>query len=101
MAVRFRSAAGATRFMDYQGSRLGRHRPLPVLAAGPIIQAVTAREVMTASVISVPPEATVRAVCELMKAHEIGAVVVVDVVSRVLGLVTDRDIVVRAVAARR
>ena len=62
---------------------------------------MTAHDVMTSDVISVPPETSVRAVCELMRAHEIGAVPVVDVVSRVLGVVTDRDIVVRAVAAHR
>ena len=56
---------------------------------------------MTANVISVPPDTTVRSVCNLMREHEIGAVPIVDVVGRVLGLVTDRDIVVRAVAARR
>jgi CBS domain-containing protein len=56
---------------------------------------------MTADVISVAPEAPLRSVCELMQAHQIGAVPVVDVVNRVLGLVTDRDIVVRAIAARR
>jgi CBS domain-containing protein len=60
-----------------------------------------ARDVMTANVISVPPDTTVRSVCNLMREHEIGAVPIVDVTSRVLGLVTDRDIVVRAVAARR
>jgi CBS domain-containing protein len=60
-----------------------------------------ARDVMTARVISAPPESTVRSVCNLMREHEIGAVPIVDVVGRVLGLVTDRDVVVRAVAARR
>jgi CBS domain-containing protein len=62
---------------------------------------MTARDVMTTGVIAVPPEATLRSVCELMNTHQIGAVPVVDVLSHVLGLVTDRDIVVRAVAARR
>jgi CBS domain-containing protein len=74
---------------------------LPPPAAGPTIQVMTARDVMTTKVVAVTPEATVRSVCELMQAHEIGAVPVIDVVSRVLGLVTDRDIVVRAVAAKR
>jgi CBS domain-containing protein len=60
-----------------------------------------ARDVMTTSVISVPPDTTVRSVCNLMREHEIGAVPIVDIVGRVLGLVTDRDVVVRAVAARR
>jgi CBS domain-containing protein len=56
---------------------------------------------MTANVISVAPDATVRSVCALMREHEIGAVPIVDVHRHVLGLVTDRDVVVRAVAARR
>jgi CBS domain-containing protein len=60
-----------------------------------------ARDVMTARVISAPPETTVRSVCNLMREHEIGAVPIVDVLGRVLGLVTDRDVVVRAVAPRR
>jgi CBS domain-containing protein len=60
-----------------------------------------ARDVMTANVISVSPDTTVRSVCNLMHEHEIGALPIVDVLGRVLGLVTDRDIVIRAVAARR
>jgi CBS domain-containing protein len=56
---------------------------------------------MTAAVISVAPDTTVRSVCNLMRDHEIGAVPIVDIVGRVLGLVTDRDVVVRAVAPRR
>jgi CBS domain-containing protein len=60
-----------------------------------------ARDVMTANVISVSPDTTLRSVCSLMREHEIGAVPIIDVVGRVLGLVTDRDVVVRAVAARR
>jgi CBS domain-containing protein len=62
---------------------------------------LTARDVMTGEVVSVPPEESLRAVCELMRQREIGAVPVVDLPGRVIGLVTDRDIVVRAVAARR
>ena len=56
---------------------------------------------MTAKVISVAPDTTVRSVCALMREHEIGAVPIVDALQHVLGLVTDRDVVVRAVAARR
>jgi CBS domain-containing protein len=62
---------------------------------------VTARAVMTADVVAVAPEATLRGVAELMREHQIGAVPVVDVAGHVLGLVTDRDVVVRAIAARR
>jgi CBS domain-containing protein len=56
---------------------------------------------MTAAVVSVSPDTTLRSVCALMREHEIGAVPIVDVVGHVLGLLTDRDVVVRAVAARR
>jgi CBS domain-containing protein len=60
-----------------------------------------ARDVMTRGVVSVAPETTLRAVAELMRDRQIGAVPVVDVVGRVLGLATDRDVVVRAVAVQR
>jgi CBS domain-containing protein len=60
-----------------------------------------ARELMTKEVVAVAPETTLRAICELMRQHQIGAVPVIDVIGHVLGLVTDRDVVVRAVAARR
>ena len=56
---------------------------------------------MTGEVVAVSPDTTLRSVCALMRQHDIGAVPVVDAVSHVLGLVTDRDVVVRAVAAQR
>jgi CBS domain-containing protein len=56
---------------------------------------------MTTDVVAVAPETTLRAVAELMRKHQIGAMPVIDVSRHVLGLVTDRDMVVRAVAARR
>jgi len=65
------------------------------------LQQPLARDVMTVQVVSVSPDTTLRSVCELMREHDIGAVPVVDAVSHVLGLVTDRDVVVRAVAAQR
>jgi CBS domain-containing protein len=65
------------------------------------LQQPLARDLMTSEVVSVAPDTTLRSVCALMREHDIGAVPVVDAVSHVLGLVTDRDIVVRAVAARR
>jgi CBS domain-containing protein len=60
-----------------------------------------ARDLMTKEVVAVAPETTLRAVCALMHQHQIGAVPVIDITQHVLGLVTDRDVVVRAVAARR
>jgi CBS domain-containing protein len=64
-------------------------------------QPALARDVMTADVVSVAPDTTVRSVCNLMREHEIGAVPIIDVGGHVLGLVTDRDVVIRAVATRR
>lgn len=60
-----------------------------------------AREVMTSPVVAVTPDVRLRSICELMRTHEIGAVPVINVWDHVLGLITDRDIVVRAVAVRR
>jgi CBS domain-containing protein len=57
-----------------------------------------ARDVMTTTVAEVVPEATVLAVAELMRKEAIGIVPVVDNRRRPLGLITDRDIVVRLLA---
>ncbi len=55
------------------------------------------RDVMTPNPESVTPEASVRDAARLMRDHDTGAVPVVEN-GRPLGIVTDRDIVVRAVA---
>lgn len=54
-------------------------------------------EVMSTDLVTVHPEASIADVARLMRDHDIGPVVVVDDES-VFGIVTDRDIVVRAVA---
>jgi CBS domain-containing protein len=54
-------------------------------------------EVMTARPRAVPPETPLSQVAELMAAEDVGAMPIVDR-DRLLGVVTDRDIVVRAIA---
>ena len=55
------------------------------------------RNVMTEHVMTVRPEATIFEVARLMRDEDIGAVPVAEG-DRLLGMVTDRDIVIRAVA---
>ena len=57
----------------------------------------TIREVMSNRPVTVDPGATIRQAAQLMRDHEVGDVIVVDN-DRLAGMVTDRDIVVRAVA---
>ncbi|WP_396451105.1 CBS domain-containing protein [Actinomadura sp.] len=57
-------------------------------------------EVMTPVPVSVSPDTSLAEVGDLMRQHGIGDVLVVHE-GRLRGLVTDRDIVVRAVAAQR
>ena len=55
------------------------------------------REVMTPGVVAVRPDASLVEAAQLMRAQDIGDVVVADG-QHVVGLLTDRDITVRAVA---
>jgi CBS domain-containing protein len=55
------------------------------------------RDVMTARPRCATPETTLTEVAELMEAEDVGAIPVVDG-ERLLGMVTDRDIVTRAIA---
>lgn len=55
------------------------------------------RDVMTAGVVAVRPDASLVEAAQLMRAQDIGDVVVADG-QRVVGMLTDRDITVRAVA---
>ncbi|MHC3468867.1 CBS domain-containing protein [Streptomyces sp. 7R007] len=55
------------------------------------------REVMTPGVVAVRPDASLVEAAQLMRAQDIGDVVVADG-QRVVGVLTDRDITVRAVA---
>ena len=62
--------------------------------------AKSVREAMTASVSSVSPSQSVPDAAEVMKRKDVGSVPVVDE-GRLAGIVTDRDIVTRAVAEQR
>ncbi|MEV5608705.1 CBS domain-containing protein [Streptomyces sp. NPDC052225] len=55
------------------------------------------REVMTPGVVAVRPDASLVEAAQLMRAQDVGGVLVADV-RRVVGLLTDRDITLRAVA---
>ncbi len=59
------------------------------------------REVMTQSVVTAPPGATVREVAELMRERNVGSVVLVDDRGVACGFVTDRDLAVNVLAAGR
>jgi CBS domain-containing protein len=67
--------------------RRGRWQPEPL----------TAREVMSAGPKTVRPDQSLREVALLMREENVGIVPVTDAFGRLLGVVTDRDIVVRAV----
>jgi CBS domain-containing protein len=56
------------------------------------------RSVMTANPATCMPDATLRQVAQLMKQHDCGQIPVVDQDRQPLGVITDRDIAVRAVA---
>lgn len=55
------------------------------------------RDVMTQEVVTVRPEATLRQIARLMRDEDIGSVPVEEN-ERLIGMVTDRDIVVRGLA---
>ena len=57
------------------------------------------KEIMTKDVVSCLPDQTIDQVAELMKSENIGPVPVVEANKRLIGIVTDRDIVVKVVAA--
>jgi CBS domain-containing protein len=59
------------------------------------------KDVMTKQIHSVRRDATLRAVARVMKEHKIGAVLVTQADGSLLGLVTDRDLVVRGMASDR
>jgi CBS domain-containing protein len=62
---------------------------------------VRIRDVMTESVVTAAPDATVREVAETMRERNVGSVVVVDVEGRAVGFLTDRDLAVSVVAEGR
>jgi CBS domain-containing protein len=56
---------------------------------------VLIREVMTESVVTAPPERSVREIAELMRERNVGSVVLIDE-RRPVGFVTDRDLAATA-----
>ncbi|MEA2135689.1 MAG: hypothetical protein QOC68_3598 [Solirubrobacteraceae bacterium] len=58
------------------------------------------REVMTESVVTAPPERTVREIAELMRERNVGSVVLIED-RRPVGFVTDRDLAVSVIADGR
>ncbi len=56
------------------------------------------RDVMTKSVAVIRPEATIKEAATIMQQHNVGSIPVVDT-NGLVGIVTDRDIVVRNIAA--
>lgn len=59
------------------------------------------REFVHAPAVTAAPSATAGDVARLMEHHNVGSVIVVDEHGVVVGIVTDRDLAVRAVAAER
>lgn len=58
------------------------------------------REVMTESVVTAPPQASVRQVAEIMRERNVGSVVLVEQ-DRPIGFVTDRDLTLSVLADGR
>ena len=58
-------------------------------------------EVMTEGAITASPDTSVREVAGLMRAHNVGSVVLVAVDGRPIGFITDRDVVLSVVAQGR
>ncbi len=56
-------------------------------------------DIMTRDVITAPPSCTAAEASRLLHVHNIGALPVVDAAGNLRGIVTDRDIVTRCVAA--
>jgi CBS domain-containing protein len=59
---------------------------------------VQIHEIMTAAVVTAPPDAPANAVAGLMRDHNVGSVVLVDEAGRPVGMVTDRDLAVDILA---
>ena len=67
-------------------------------AGGSLMATQKIQDVMTKAVHSVSEDASIREVARLMRDQKIGDVLVTDPQGKLLGIITDRDIVVRAVA---
>ena len=59
---------------------------------------MVARDIMKTNVVTVPPSTSVTEAATIMREENIGCLVVVDVDKKLLGIITDRDIVMSVVA---
>lgn len=57
------------------------------------------RELMTSSVVSISPEETAELAARLLSRHNLGALPVINAEGRLRGIVTDRDLALRCIAA--
>jgi CBS domain-containing protein len=64
-------------------------------------ESLTVRDIMTHNIKAVSPESTLKEAAQIMRDENVGIVPVVDQNRRLLGVLTDRDIVVRVVAEDR
>jgi CBS domain-containing protein len=55
-------------------------------------------EIMTAGVVTAPPEASALSAAQLMRDHRVGSVVIVDPAGVPVAMITDRDLAVRVFA---
>jgi CBS domain-containing protein len=62
------------------------------------VRRVRLREIMTAGVVTAPPDASALSVARLMRDHRVGSVVIVDPGGAPVAMVTDRDLAVRVFA---
>jgi ATP-dependent Lon protease len=67
-------------------------------SGGAVMYEQRVKDVMTKQVFSVAEDATIREVARLMRDECIGDVLVTDAAGKLSGIITDRDVVVRAVA---
>ena len=66
-----------------------------------MLRGVDIRDVMTESVVTAQPTATVRQVAELMRERNVGSVVLLDLEGAIAGFVTDRDLALGALTDGR
>ena len=58
----------------------------------------TIQDIMTPAPLTLRATASLRAAAEIMRDSQIGAVLIVDEADRLVGIITDRDLVVRGIA---
>lgn len=66
--------------------------------SSPRVEEITVEDVMTRDLITVPPTTTIDKVAVLMKEHNIGSVIIIDDKGNPVGIVTERDLVVKVLA---